>query len=250
MGRHSNLILVDDDGRIMESAKQVPPEMSRVRPVLPRLPYAPPPPPDRLDPRSITPAAPRGFSKRYCRMPSLRAHWSMAYHGISPVMARDRVPSHGIERDPRRRCERGGAEPLARETWRCWSRCGQRSGVRRSIGSGVTPIRARSSRALRPTSPRSTTHPVEHVGGTGTGGKRRRSPSPARHAQRQRLLDSVAAARRRRSDGWRRWRRIGAGSAEERLKTAGELIYAYLWQIEPGQTRWTSTAHRSRSIQV
>ena len=56
MGRHSNLILVDDDGRIMESAKRVPPEMSRVRPVLPRLPYAPPPP-DRLDPRSITPAA-------------------------------------------------------------------------------------------------------------------------------------------------------------------------------------------------
>ena len=45
MGRHSNLILVDDDGRIMESAKRVPPEMSRVRPVLPRLPYAPPPPP-------------------------------------------------------------------------------------------------------------------------------------------------------------------------------------------------------------
>ncbi|MGH2618419.1 MAG: NFACT family protein, partial [Thermomicrobiales bacterium] len=55
MGRHSNLILVDDDGRIMESAKRVTPAMSRVRQVLPRLPYQPPPPPDRLDPRRMTP---------------------------------------------------------------------------------------------------------------------------------------------------------------------------------------------------
>ena len=57
MGRRSNLILVDDDGRIMESAKRVTREMSRVRPVLPRLPYVPPPPPDRRDPRTITPAS-------------------------------------------------------------------------------------------------------------------------------------------------------------------------------------------------
>jgi len=38
MGRHSNLILVDDEGRVMESAKRVTAAMSRVRPVLPRLP--------------------------------------------------------------------------------------------------------------------------------------------------------------------------------------------------------------------
>src|SRR6185436_5795676 len=57
MGRRSNLILVGDDGRIMESAKRVTREMSRVRSILPRLPYIPPPPPDRLDPRSITPAS-------------------------------------------------------------------------------------------------------------------------------------------------------------------------------------------------
>ena len=77
-------------------------------------------------------------------------------------------------------------------------------------------------------------------------------PSPARHAQRrQRLLDSVAAARQKAE---RRLAALASESARaaeaERLKTAGELIYAYLWQIEPGQTRWTSTAHRSRSIQV
>ena len=63
-------------------------------------------------------------------------------------------------------------------------------------------------------------------------------PSPARHAQRrQRLLDSVAAAREKAE---RRLAALASESARaaeaERLETAGELIYAYLWQIEPGQT--------------
>jgi len=43
MGRHSNIILVSGDGAILESVKHVSPGMSRVRQVLPGLPYAPPP---------------------------------------------------------------------------------------------------------------------------------------------------------------------------------------------------------------
>src|SRR5680860_1710879 len=54
MGRHSNLILVGDDGAVMESAKRVTARMSRVRPVLPKLPYAMPPVPDKPDPRRLT----------------------------------------------------------------------------------------------------------------------------------------------------------------------------------------------------
>src|SRR5690606_14519728 len=38
MGRHSNLILVDDAGQILDSVKRVTPQMSRVRPILPKLP--------------------------------------------------------------------------------------------------------------------------------------------------------------------------------------------------------------------
>jgi predicted ribosome quality control (RQC) complex YloA/Tae2 family protein len=63
-------------------------------------------------------------------------------------------------------------------------------------------------------------------------------PSPMRHAQRrQRLLDLVAAAREKAE------RRLAALATESArasevawLKTAGESIYAHLWQIEPGQT--------------
>jgi predicted ribosome quality control (RQC) complex YloA/Tae2 family protein len=44
MGRRSNIILVSiDSGRILDSIKRVPGDVSRVRPVLPGLDYAPPP---------------------------------------------------------------------------------------------------------------------------------------------------------------------------------------------------------------
>ncbi len=43
MGRHSNIILVGPDGNVLDAAKRVDWEMSSVRPILPGLPYAPPP---------------------------------------------------------------------------------------------------------------------------------------------------------------------------------------------------------------
>ena len=44
MGRHSNIILVDSDGRVVDAIKRVGAEKSRPRQVLPGLEYAPPPP--------------------------------------------------------------------------------------------------------------------------------------------------------------------------------------------------------------
>jgi predicted ribosome quality control (RQC) complex YloA/Tae2 family protein len=44
MGRHSNIILVDADGRVVDAIKRVGVEKSRPRQVLPGLEYAPPPP--------------------------------------------------------------------------------------------------------------------------------------------------------------------------------------------------------------
>ena len=48
MGRHSNLILVDEHGRVIDAVKRITSEMSRVRPVLPGMPYAPVPAQPRL----------------------------------------------------------------------------------------------------------------------------------------------------------------------------------------------------------
>ncbi len=54
MGRHSNLILVDSENRILDAARHVSPDMSRVRQVQPGLPYLPPPAQDKLDPADIS----------------------------------------------------------------------------------------------------------------------------------------------------------------------------------------------------
>ena len=54
MGRHSNLMLVDGDGRILDAARHVSADMSRVRQVQPGLPYLPPPGQDKLDPAALT----------------------------------------------------------------------------------------------------------------------------------------------------------------------------------------------------
>ena len=49
MGRHSNIIIVGPDGRVLDAIKRIDPEMSGVRPVLPGLPYTPPPAQDKLN---------------------------------------------------------------------------------------------------------------------------------------------------------------------------------------------------------
>lgn len=51
MGKHSNLILVDAEGRILDAAKRISHRINRVRETLPGLIYQPPPEqPDRIDP--------------------------------------------------------------------------------------------------------------------------------------------------------------------------------------------------------
>ncbi len=54
MGRHSNIILVGEDNNIIDSIKRVDESKSRVRQILPTLPYTPPPELNKLNPKSIS----------------------------------------------------------------------------------------------------------------------------------------------------------------------------------------------------
>lgn len=54
MGRCSNIIIINADGKIIDSIKRVDPEMSGERPVLPGMTYSLPPKTERLDFRSCT----------------------------------------------------------------------------------------------------------------------------------------------------------------------------------------------------
>jgi predicted ribosome quality control (RQC) complex YloA/Tae2 family protein len=92
MGKHSNVILVDAEERILGALKNVPAHVSRARQVLPGLPYAPPPVGTRLDPRFLPSEA---FRARFDAQPvtaeTIVAHLS----GFGPFAARELLARAG-----------------------------------------------------------------------------------------------------------------------------------------------------------
>ncbi len=54
MGRHSNLIVLDEDNAILETAKHIPANLNRYRQILPGLDYVPPPDFDKHHPGDLT----------------------------------------------------------------------------------------------------------------------------------------------------------------------------------------------------
>ncbi len=97
MGRQSNILLVDAEQRIVDAIKRVTPRMSPTRPVLPRLPYRPPPPQLKLDPRNVTPAALRGaLVGLQGDLPLWQALVNL-FRGVSPLLARELSHRAGID---------------------------------------------------------------------------------------------------------------------------------------------------------
>ncbi len=90
MGRHSNIILVSGDGAILESVKHVSPGMSRVRQVLPGLPYAPPPAQDKLNPLTMDSAALTSLLKTHAGG-ALDRFLTARLSGISQATAKDLI---------------------------------------------------------------------------------------------------------------------------------------------------------------
>ncbi|HEY8600227.1 MAG TPA: NFACT family protein [Thermomicrobiales bacterium] len=88
MGRHSNLILTGSDGLIMDSAKRIPARISRVRQILPKLPYEPVPPQDKADPRTFSVEALRAL---LAENPNAQLQQLLvgALRGVSPQTARE-----------------------------------------------------------------------------------------------------------------------------------------------------------------
>ena len=94
MGRLSNLILLDADGTVRDSIKRVTPAINRVRIVMPRHRYDPPPPQDKLDPRTLNP----GSLATALTEPAKSVVDGLVSHinACSPLLAREAVHrSHG-----------------------------------------------------------------------------------------------------------------------------------------------------------
>ena len=91
MGRRSNLILLDGEGRIVDCMRRVDAEMSPQRQVLPGLYYELPPATDRL---AITEETEEGFRGKLARSNSEQRADSFLmdhYFGLAPLMARELV---------------------------------------------------------------------------------------------------------------------------------------------------------------
>lgn len=87
MGRHSNVILVDQNNRVIDAVKRVTDEMSRVRPVLPGIGYTLAPAQPRL---SIFTAAPGEIADRVIQsQETLSKALSKALEGMSPLVCRE-----------------------------------------------------------------------------------------------------------------------------------------------------------------
>ena len=109
MGRRSNLILLDGDGRIIDCLRRVDAEMSASRQVLPGLYYEPPASVGRLP---VTEETEEGFREKLAEAnPERQADTFLldAYFGISPLVARELAFRAAGETD-RRLCQMGPAE--------------------------------------------------------------------------------------------------------------------------------------------
>lgn len=89
MGRRSNLILLDGEGRVIDSLRRVDADMSAARQVLPGLFYQPPASTGRLP---FLEETEEGFAARFAAAPAEKtvdAFLLDQYFGLSPLMARE-----------------------------------------------------------------------------------------------------------------------------------------------------------------
>ena len=93
MGRHSNVLLLDERQRITAIARQVRSHQSRIRPIGTGDAYSPPPALQGTAPRLDEPA--QRWRERLELLPlSLEKAMRSAYQGISPVLARHLADEH------------------------------------------------------------------------------------------------------------------------------------------------------------
>lgn len=90
MGRRSNLILINGEGKIIDSIKRVTPEMSSVRSILPGMSYTLPPREEKLALTDFSPEELRGGIGRFGKK-RLSNALVQTLEGISPVFADEAV---------------------------------------------------------------------------------------------------------------------------------------------------------------
>jgi predicted ribosome quality control (RQC) complex YloA/Tae2 family protein len=230
-GRLANLILVDEAGRVMDAIKRVPPTINRVRTILPRRPYVPPPPQEKATPYH----ADAGLLREGLRGRDGTAASALTalVRGISPLAAREAVFRAGAAAD-------AGARDVDPER------------VAAALTELVAPLRDPSAwrpSLARPGEAYSAFAPYEltHAGAfepAGTfsaavqrffGNRAAGSTRDQARTQLKRELVMVLERERRRLESLER-ELAGSGQADG-LRHAGELLLAYATSVPSGADR-------------
>ncbi|MCL6451707.1 MAG: NFACT family protein, partial [Acetobacteraceae bacterium] len=102
MGKHSNLVLLDGSGTVLDALKRVTRRVNRYREVLPGRPYLAPPSRPGLDPLGLDPA---GLESALRDFPAPTGNvslqdWLLSHtQGLSPVLAREVAARAGLDPD-------------------------------------------------------------------------------------------------------------------------------------------------------
>ena len=97
MGRHSNIIFVDQEGRILESAKHIPEAVSSVRQVLPGRVYHAPPAQDKFDPLTLEEADLLSIASQWESGANLARRTGDTFTGVSRQSAAELAYRGGFE---------------------------------------------------------------------------------------------------------------------------------------------------------
>lgn len=232
MGRHSNIVLVDSGGTILDSVKRVPARLNRYRLVLPHQPYLPPPPQTKVDPRAVTAAWWPALRARLPAGARLAETLVRELRGISPQVAREVAyraagdVAAGLGAVDDAAAAAALAEVLAHLERRDWSpRLYRRDG----LPAAFSPFPLRSLAGLEEEATAGISAVAELFYGA-TQGVIGHGQSRGRLLALLREERAKVAARRRALD-----EQLRAAAAAEAHREAGELIYAYLHTLRPGQ---------------
>ena len=241
MGRHSNLILLDGEGRIMDCLRRVDSDMSARRQVLPGLFYRLPPAQEKLDPSSLDRAA---LESALAAAPeeSQADKWLLdTFGGLSPLICRELAFRAGGATDARlHQMGEGGRSRLLDEL----------EGLLRSVQeNSFTPVMLEkeghpSDFTFQPISqygPAVSCVPFPSFSALLDRFYEQRENQERVRQRGQDLIRSVTNARDRAA------RKIGLQEQElaatrdrERLRICGELITANLYRMERGMNRLTA----------
>jgi predicted ribosome quality control (RQC) complex YloA/Tae2 family protein len=238
MGRRGNLLLVDAAGRIVDALRRTPPSRNPRRPVLPHLPYAPPPPQRRLIPSQASAQVLADGAQEVDA--SLQRYLLDTVAGLSPLASReiafratgaDDAPLLGVDWDTVARTLQAFYEPLETGVWQPIVALDEQDVPFECAPYLLGHLAARGARLLPATSMSAALTEVYERG------------RPGRLAARDPLVAEKRALAKPLARSLEQTRRriraldhqLTSGETElVPLREAGQAILTHQWELEPG----------------